>query len=75
MCVCVLGCSCAHALACILQRMFFLQVKEGILSDDIYCPPETAVLLASYACQAKYSDFGTAESLSADRVLPQRYSQ
>ncbi|KAK7480734.1 hypothetical protein BaRGS_00027995 [Batillaria attramentaria] len=37
----------------ITQRMFFLQVKEGILSDEIYCPPETAVLLASYACQAK----------------------
>ena len=26
-----------------------LQVKENILKEDIYCPPETAVLLASYA--------------------------
>lgn len=56
----------------ITQRMFFLQVKEGILSDEIYCPPETAVLLASYACQAKYSDFTQQENLSSDRLLPQR---
>ncbi|TRZ05033.1 hypothetical protein HGM15179_022074, partial [Zosterops borbonicus] len=35
----------------ITQRLFFLQVKEAILNDDIYCPPETAVLLASYAVQ------------------------
>ncbi|XP_041353815.1 radixin-like isoform X2 [Gigantopelta aegis] len=60
----------------ITQRMFFLQVKEGILNDEIYCPPETAVLLASYACQAKYMDYN-AEShqpgfLSNDRILPQR---
>ncbi|KAL8575368.1 hypothetical protein ACOMHN_048661 [Nucella lapillus] len=56
----------------ITQRMFFLQVKEGILSDEIYCPPETSVLLASYACQVKYSDFNTKEKVSNDRVLPQR---
>ncbi|KAK3585512.1 hypothetical protein CHS0354_022921 [Potamilus streckersoni] len=41
----------------ITQRMFFLQVKEGILNDEIYCPPETSVLLASYASQAKYGDY------------------
>lgn len=56
----------------ITQRMFFLQVKEGILSDEIYCPPETAVLLASYACQAKYSDSTNQDSLVNDRLLPQR---
>ena len=57
--------------------MFFLQVKEGILSDDIYCPPETAVLLASYACQAKYGDLTDINpkptALAGDRLLPQRY--
>lgn len=26
-----------------------MQVKEGILTEDIYAPPETAVLLGSYA--------------------------
>ena len=35
----------------------YLQVKNAILSDEIYCPPETSVLLASYAVQAKYGDF------------------
>ncbi|KAG1677011.1 Moesin/ezrin/radixin 1 [Nymphon striatum] len=33
----------------ITLRLFYLQVKNGILSDEIYCPPETSVLLASYA--------------------------
>ena len=36
---------------------FVSQVKNAILSDDIYCPPETSVLLASYAVQAKYGDY------------------
>uniref|UniRef100_A0AAR2J662 FERM domain-containing protein n=1 Tax=Pygocentrus nattereri TaxID=42514 RepID=A0AAR2J662_PYGNA len=58
------------------QRLFFLQVKEGILNDDIYCPPETAVLLASYAVQAKYADYNkdahTPGYLTNDKLLPQR---
>ncbi|KAM9331866.1 moesin-like [Pholidichthys leucotaenia] len=58
------------------QRLFFLQVKEGILNDDIYCPPETAVLLASYAVQAKYADYNkevhTPGYLSGEHLLPQR---
>ena len=37
----------------ITQHLFFLQVKQSILNMDIYCPPEIAVLLASYALQAK----------------------
>jgi len=56
--------------------MFFLQVKECILSDEVYCPPETAVLLASYAVQAKYGDHGNEQGegfLASDRLLPQRY--
>ncbi|XP_078268648.1 moesin a [Rhinoraja longicauda] len=60
----------------ITQRLFFLQVKEGILNDDIYCPPETAVLLASYAVQVKYGDFNKESHktgyLSNDHLLPQR---
>ncbi|XP_028276857.1 moesin-like isoform X1 [Parambassis ranga] len=58
------------------QRLFFLQVKEGILNDDIYCPPETAVLLASYAVQAKYADYNkevhTPGYLNSEHLLPQR---
>ena len=55
--------------------MFFLQVKEAILNEDIYCPPETAVLLASYAAQAKYGDYDSSVHqqgfLNSDRLLPQ----
>ncbi|XP_038837875.1 moesin-like isoform X1 [Salvelinus namaycush] len=58
------------------QRLFFLQVKEGILNDDIYCPPETAVLLASYSVQTKHGDYKKAYHfpgyLSRDKLLPQR---
>lgn len=39
----------------VTQHLFFLQVKQAILSMDIYCPPEASVLLASYAVQAKVS--------------------
>ncbi|KAE8278274.1 Radixin [Larimichthys crocea] len=60
----------------ITQRLFFLQVKEAILNDENYCPPETAVLLASYAVQAKYGDYSKdvhkAGYLTHDRLLPQR---
>lgn len=62
-----------------LQRMFFLQVKDCILSDEIYCPPETSVLLASYACQAKFADYNKETHpngfLANERLLPQRYIQ
>jgi len=60
----------------VTQRMFFLQVKETILSDEVYCPPETSVLLSSYAVQAKYGDYNTDVHkpgvLANDRLLPQR---
>ncbi|XP_041739205.1 radixin-like isoform X3 [Coregonus clupeaformis] len=60
----------------ITQRLFFLQVKEAILNDENYCPPETAVLLASYSVQAKYADYNRdihkPGYLTSDRLLPQR---
>ncbi|XP_063733753.1 radixin-like isoform X1 [Eleginops maclovinus] len=60
----------------ITQRLFFLQVKEAILNDENYCPPETAVLVASYSVQAKYGDYNKdahkAGYLTHDRLLPQR---
>nr|XP_015806142.2 moesin isoform X1 [Nothobranchius furzeri] len=58
------------------QRLFFLQVKESILNDDIYCPPETAVLLASYAVQVKHGDYRkdyhVPGYLTKEKLLPQR---
>uniref|UniRef100_A0A8C5BWQ0 FERM domain-containing protein n=2 Tax=Gadus morhua TaxID=8049 RepID=A0A8C5BWQ0_GADMO len=60
----------------ITQKLFFLQVKESILNDENYCPPETAVLLASYSVQTKYGDYNkethTPGYLGSDRLLPQR---
>lgn len=60
----------------ITLRLFYLQVKNAILSDEIYCPPETSVLLASYAVQAKHGDFNSdlhkKDFLANDRLLPQR---
>lgn len=60
----------------ITKRLFFLQVKENILAEDIYCPPETAVLLASYAIQVKYGEYDKSKHqpgyLSSERLLPRR---
>lgn len=61
----------------ITLRMFFLQVKEAILLEEIYCPPETCVLLASYATQAKYGDHNTEVHargfLANDKLLPKKW--
>ncbi|XP_016984669.1 moesin/ezrin/radixin homolog 1-like [Drosophila rhopaloa] len=60
----------------ITLSLFYLQVKNAILTDEIYCPPETSVLLASYAVQARHGDHNktthTAGFLANDRLLPQR---
>ncbi|XP_074471392.1 ezrin b [Sebastes fasciatus] len=63
----------------ITQKLFFLQVKEGILSDEVYCPPETAVLLASYSVQAKFGDYNKEVHqpgyLLTERLLPTRVQE
>uniref|UniRef100_A0A8C5GP26 FERM domain-containing protein n=1 Tax=Gouania willdenowi TaxID=441366 RepID=A0A8C5GP26_GOUWI len=41
----------------ITQHLFFLQVKKKILEEEIHCPPEASVLLASYAVHAEYGDY------------------
>ncbi|XP_075215631.1 moesin isoform X5 [Lycorma delicatula] len=60
----------------ITLRLFYLQVKNAILSDEIYCPSETSVLLASYAVQARHGDYmkniHNSGFLANDRLLPQR---
>lgn len=61
----------------ITQKLFFLQVKESILNDEVYCPPETAVLLASYSVQAKFGDYNKEVHrpgyLVSERLLPHRW--
>ncbi|XP_014026700.1 merlin [Salmo salar] len=60
----------------ITQRLFFLQVKNKILEEEIYCPPEASVLLASYAVQAKYGDYDPNVHklgfLAQEELLPKR---
>nr|ADY38950.1 tegument antigen [Raillietina tetragona] len=54
---------------------FYLQVKNDIMSGKIYCPTDTAVLLASYACAAKYGPYDAQtcpKSLPIDRLIPGR---
>lgn len=60
----------------VTQKLFFLQMKECVLGDEVYCPPETAVLLASYAVHAKFGDYNKDVHkrgyLLSERLLPQR---
>ncbi|XP_048482298.1 merlin [Plutella xylostella] len=60
----------------VTQHLLLLQVKQAILSMDIYCPPEASVLLASYAVQAKYGDYDESACkpgmLASEDLLPQR---
>ncbi|XP_064209703.1 NF2, moesin-ezrin-radixin like (MERLIN) tumor suppressor a isoform X1 [Anguilla rostrata] len=57
-------------------HLFFLQVKKKILEEEIYCPPEASVLLASYAVQAKYGDYDhnvhKPGFLAQEELLPKR---
>ena len=60
----------------VTQRLFFLQVMAAIVDDEIFCPPETTILLASLAAQALRGDFNTSQTadrpIALDRFLPKR---
>ncbi|KAF5300803.1 hypothetical protein FQR65_LT09106 [Abscondita terminalis] len=60
-------------------QYFYLQVRSAILSDQIYCPPETSVLLASYAAQARHGDYNAKIHnngfFKKERLLPDRVFQ
>jgi len=57
-------------------RLLYLQVKADILNETIYCVAEKAVLLASFATQAKYGNFEAdvheAGYLANDKILPEQ---
>ncbi|XP_056303839.1 tyrosine-protein phosphatase non-receptor type 4b isoform X2 [Danio aesculapii] len=46
------------------RYLYFLQLKQDILSGRLPCPQNTAVLLASYAVQAELGDYSHSEHLS-----------
>ncbi|XP_077571194.1 merlin [Stigmatopora nigra] len=60
----------------ITRHLFFLQVKKKILEEEIHCPPEASVLLASYAVHAKYGDYNPNVHkpgfLAEEELLPKR---
>lgn len=57
-------------------RYFYLQVRALILQDTVYCPPDTCVLLASYALQERYGNYSAekveSEGISKRNLLPER---
>nr|XP_061804323.1 merlin-like isoform X5 [Nerophis lumbriciformis] len=52
------------------------KVKKKILEEEIHCPPEASVLLASYAVHAKYGDYNPNVHkpgfLAEEELLPKR---
>ncbi|XP_070760710.1 NF2, moesin-ezrin-radixin like (MERLIN) tumor suppressor a isoform X7 [Enoplosus armatus] len=52
------------------------RVKKKILEEEIHCPPEASVLLASYAVHAKYGDYDPnihkPGFLAEEELLPKR---
>ena len=62
----------------VTRHVFFLEVKEKILSQDLYCPPETAMMMAAYAVQAQKGDYDNAVHkqgcIDIESFLPQRVS-
>lgn len=57
-------------------RYLYLQTRGHILSDRIYCPPDTCTLLASYSSQVRHGDYNPEVHnkgfLAKERLLPQR---
>lgn len=45
------------------RYLYFLQIKQDILSGRLPCPHNTAALLASYAVQSELGDYSEAENL------------
>ncbi|KAF7205586.1 transcript variant X2 [Nothobranchius furzeri] len=58
------------------EEEFNCEVKKKILEEEIHCPPEASVLLASYAVHAKYGDYDPNVHepgfLAEEELLPKR---
>jgi hypothetical protein len=63
----------------ITRHFFFLEVNEKILSQEIYCPPEMAMMMAAYQAQALCGDYSEEihkpGCLSIEDFIPQRVLQ
>eukprot|EP00039_Didymoeca_costata_P018853 m.335257 g.335257 ORF g.335257 m.335257 type:complete len:384 (+) comp17554_c0_seq1:140-1291(+) len=60
----------------VIQRLFWKQIKQGIVEDTIYCPPELCVLFAAQAMQFEHGDYDASKHgpgiVKADKELPAR---
>lgn len=60
----------------VVQRLFWKQIKQGIVEDTIYCPPELCVLFAAQSMQASLGDYDEAlhgpGTVVPSNELPQR---
>ena len=52
--------------------MFWRQIKQGIVEDTIYCPPELCVLFAAQTQQFEQGDCSAEMTLDVSQALPQR---
>lgn len=59
-----------------IQRLFWLQIRDAICRDDIYCPPEICVLFAALSMQIDHGDFDPGRHdrgfIDVNRLLPPR---
>ncbi|VDN02033.1 unnamed protein product [Thelazia callipaeda] len=55
----------------ITRHLFFLQIKQSIISMQLYCSAEASVLLASYAVQAIQGDCTECSELKLSEFLPE----
>lgn len=61
----------------VVQRFFWKQIRHGIITDAIYCPPELCILFGAQACQGIHGDFnsevhGAVGTVDPEAELPQR---
>eukprot|EP00035_Acanthoeca_spectabilis_P021475 m.438450 g.438450 ORF g.438450 m.438450 type:complete len:383 (+) comp18238_c0_seq1:105-1253(+) len=60
----------------VVQRLFWKQIKNGVVNNDIYCPPELCVLFAAQSMQAEHGDHDPAQhgpgTVIVANQLPQR---
>lgn len=58
-----------------VRELFWLQIRESIVSDSCYCPPELCVLFAAETMQANHGDYDAAKHsgvIDATQELPPR---
>lgn len=60
----------------VTQKLFFLQARAAVVEDEIYCPTDKAVLLASLSCQAEFGQYNLLPKsggfLANEKLLPDR---